>query len=212
MTEYYCCCCYYYYYSTISDPRLLSFRYCWGQFTDRTPMTDQRDALWSDNIVVGKKKYKPIRKEQLNEIRYSKLSKSANVNNAKLKRGVPKHGSRWQDQFHHFWTSEMPFVLEDYTEYRIRYSSQCSDCMSWKVRGSNVGSGKTFSVLKTSRPALRPTQVPGGKVTGREADHSLPPKLRVSGAIPPIPLYAFTWCKVKLYLITFFTQNLGSKG
>jgi len=57
-------------------------------------MTDQRDVLCSDDNVVEKKKYKPIRKEQLNEIRYSKPAKSANVNNAKRKRDVTKHSSR----------------------------------------------------------------------------------------------------------------------
>jgi hypothetical protein len=173
-------------------------------------MTDQRDALCSDDNVVEKKKYKPIRKEQLNEIRYRKLSKSANVNNAKRKRDVPKHSSRWQDQTHHLWTSEVPCSTH-YLDWKI---TAVSAATVWAGRSGvrMSAAARRLSVLKTSRPALRPTQVPGGKVTGREAAHSLPPKLGMSGAIPPITQYAFMGCKGKLYLITHFTRHLSLKG
>jgi hypothetical protein len=55
-----------------------------------------------------------------------------------------------------------------------------------------------------SRPAPRPVEPPIQWVTevkrlGREADHSLPsPRSRMSGAIPPLPQYAFiAWRLVK---------------
>jgi hypothetical protein len=59
--------------------------------------------------------------------------------------------------------------------------------------------GKGFHSSKRYRPVLRPIQPPiqwvtGVKRPGREIDHHLHlgPRLRMSGATPPLPLYAVT--------------------
>jgi hypothetical protein len=84
-------------------------------------------------------------------------------------------------------------------------------------RGSILGGcWEFFSNITASRTALGPTQppiqwVPGGlslgvKRPGREADHSPPSTAevkRMSGAIHPLPQYAFmAWCLVKSTGIT----------
>jgi hypothetical protein len=59
--------------------------------------------------------------------------------------------------------------------------------------------GKGFHSSQHSRPVLGPTQPPiqwvmGVKRPGRKVDQHLhiTPRLRMSGATPPLPLYAFT--------------------
>ena len=63
-------------------------------------------------------------------------------------------------------------------------------------------------IFKALRLALKPSQpptlwtwvalYPGVKLSGREADHHVLPRLRMRAAVPPLPSYAFTaWCLVK---------------
>jgi hypothetical protein len=73
--------------------------------------------------------------------------------------------------------------------------------------GSIPGGGTDgiFLFATASGTALVPTQpliqwLPGVKRPGCEADHSSPllPRLRIRGAMPPFPQYAFkAWCLVK---------------
>jgi hypothetical protein len=86
--------------------------------------------------------------------------------------------------------------------------------MGWTVRVLGFDSWQGLGVFlfnTASRMALRPTQPPiqwvpralflGVKWLGREADHSPQSRAggqRMSGAIPPLPQYAFmVWCSVK---------------
>jgi len=91
--------------------------------------------------------------------------------------------------------------------------------------GFESGQGKdVFSFTKPPRPTLWPTQAPIPCVQGlfpdvkrsrREVDHlHLVPRLRVDGAIPPLPLYGFmAWRAETLpFFYRFIQNNFGTPG
>jgi hypothetical protein len=109
------------------------------------------------------------------------------------------------------------------SDVAIGYAPQClaipphvqsnyrTHAMGSTVRGSNAGRGKLgFLFSKTQRPALGPTQlriqyVPGffRGVTLTTQFHRVP-RLRMSGALPLLPLYAFMACAGAA---VYFDQN-----
>jgi hypothetical protein len=103
---------------------------------------------------------------------------------------------------------------------RSRYGNSAS---GWTIQGSNPGRDKAFLLSKTSRPALgtiQPIQWAQGvlswKWSGRGVKLAvhlhLVPRLRISGAIPTVPLYALMACArttlpFYLYLFRLFRQR-----